>query len=87
VDANWTVLASYADHSSAEIVAGLLESEGISSRLTPNSAIPGLNAPCQILVPTDLIHRARRLLNEDPPSEAELESLAMRELPEDGGDP
>ena len=87
MDANWTVLASYADRSSAEVVVGLLESEKIPSRVTPNSAIPGLNAPCQILVPTALIHRAQRLLNHEPPSEAELESLAMRDLPENGGDP
>ena len=87
VVANWTVLASYADHTSAAVVVGLLESENIPSRTAPDAVVPGLNSPCQILVPPELLDRARQLLSERPPSEAELTVLATGEVPDNERSP
>ena len=86
-ETTWSVLASYGDHTSAAVVAGLLESENIPSRTVPNAVIPGLNSPCQILVPLDWLARARRLLSDGPVSEAELALLAAADASENERSP
>ena len=87
VETPWTVLASFADHTSAAVVAGLLESANIPSRTAPAAVVPGLNSPCQILVPAELFYRAQQLLGGSPPTDAELDQLASREVPDDDGLP
>ena len=60
-----------------------LENEGIVTRLQIHG-VPGLSS-FNVLVPRNLLHRARCLLQQQPPSDAELELLATGRPP--GGEP
>jgi hypothetical protein len=66
---------------SAEAFRSLLESEGVSSSITPQNLIAGLEADFVLSVPQSQLHRARWLLSESEFSDAELTYLATGELP------
>ncbi|MGH7930289.1 MAG: hypothetical protein ACREQV_21135 [Candidatus Binatia bacterium] len=56
-----------------------LEHEGIVTRLLIHG-VPGLSS-FNVLVPKNLLHRAQRLLQQQPLSEAELELVATGRPP------
>jgi hypothetical protein len=77
----WERLERYAEYLAAEIVAGLLESEGVPAFVESMTPFPGMSSYASVWVPEALAHRARWILAWPPPSEAELTFLATGELP------
>ena len=75
----WQAFETYPQHISAQIVAGLLENEGVPAIITASTAFPGL-APATLWVPQHLMHRARWIVSLAPPGDAELSFLATGEL-------
>jgi hypothetical protein len=80
-------LAVYADAASAEVVAGLLRSEGIPVQVLGNEPVPGLSIAYRLMVPVDMLHRARLVLSQPPLSEEELAVIAAGQPHADDGIP
>jgi hypothetical protein len=76
----WERFERYPNYLAAQIVAGLLESEGVPTLVESIGAFPGGASFSTIWVPIELAHRARWILAWPPPSEAELTFLATGEL-------
>jgi hypothetical protein len=76
----WARFERYPNYLAAEIVAGLLEGEGVPAVVEPMNAFPGGASFAALWVPRALLHRARWILAWPPPSEAELALLATGEL-------
>jgi hypothetical protein len=79
----WSVFASFGDRISAQALVGLLESEKLPCRFASNEPVPGLGTEFSVLVPTQLLHRARWIHEQSQVSEQELTYLATGELPRD----
>jgi hypothetical protein len=75
-DVDWVNVDSFADRFSAEALVGLLAGEGVPAYITADEPIPGLGRNFSVLVPPDLLHRAKWILSQTI-SEDELTSLAM----------
>jgi hypothetical protein len=75
----WQAFASYSNWIAAQIVGGLLESEGVPTIVTDWTAFPGA-VPSVLWLPEHLMHRARWIIALDAPSDAELVFLATGEL-------
>lgn len=69
-------LAVYADAASAEVVAGLLRSEGVTVQVLGNEPVPGLSIAYRLMVSAEMLHRARQVLLQPPLSEEELAAIA-----------
>lgn len=76
-DTDWVSVDSFADRFSAEALVGLLAGEGVPGYIASDEPIPGLARNFSVLVPPELLHRARWILNQEPVSETELTHLAM----------
>jgi hypothetical protein len=72
----WEEAAVVADTLSAEALIGLLVSEGVTARLQSDTALLGAARQCRILVPRDMIQRARCVLWQTRFSDEELAALA-----------
>lgn len=77
---DWVRFETRYDSASAAMLRSRLETEGIATRVQIHG-VPGL-ATFNILVPGVLLSRARWIMQQSPPSDAELERLAMTDLPE-----
>jgi hypothetical protein len=75
----WVAFERYANYLLAQIVAGLLENEGVPAIVACWTAFPGF-ASALIWIPKPLIHRARWIIALPPPTDAELLFLATGEL-------
>ena len=75
----WEIFGRYSNYLAAEIVAGLLESEGLPCIVESAAALPGVGW-ATILVPKQLMHRGRWIIALGPPGDAELIFLATGEL-------
>ena len=75
-DAGWVHVDSFADRISAEALAGLLAGEGVPAYIVADEPIPGLGCNFYVLVPPNLVHRARWILKQTV-SEDELATLAV----------
>jgi Putative prokaryotic signal transducing protein len=75
----WSIVASFGDRISALALVGLLESEKLPCLLNSNAAVPGLGTEFAILVPTDFLAKARRIVEQAHVSERELTYLATGE--------
>ena len=73
-------VATFDDEVSAEILAGMLRSEGVPVDVRADSTLPGLVAEVQVYVPRSLVHRARWFMNSLKVSETELNYAATGEL-------
>jgi len=82
-DAEWVNVDSFADRFSAEALVGLLAGEGVPAHIASDEPIPGLARNFSVLVPPELLHRARWILSQEPVSESELTRLAMRTTAEE----
>jgi len=81
----WKEFATYSDAASAEILAGLLRSEGVPVEIAGDEPIPGLAGGFRVLVPADLLHRARLVVSNAAFTDEELTSFATGEAgPDDG---
>ena len=59
---DWQDLEIFSDRASAEVVAGLLRSEGVPVTLAVDEPVPGLVFSIALRVPAALVHRARWVL-------------------------
>lgn len=80
---DWSEVVTHPDRISAEAVLGLLAQGDVPARIVSDEHLPGLGLFFSVVVPTELLHRARWLLSEAQVSEAELTYLATKELPDD----
>ena len=78
----WEAFERFPNYLAAQIVAGVLENEGVPAIVTHWSVFPGLVSAI-IYVPKYLLHRARWVLALAPPSDVELLFLATGELSSD----
>jgi hypothetical protein len=79
----WKEFAAYADAASAEVAAGLLRSEGISVEIVSDEPIPGLARGFRLMVPVEMMHRARNAVSNAAFTDEELESFATGQLGSD----
>jgi hypothetical protein len=80
-ESDWVLFESRDDSASAAMLRSQLEMEGIATRVQIHG-VPGLSV-FHILVPENLLQRARWMVQQQPPSERELELLATGRLPVD----
>ena len=77
----WVVFESRDDSASAAMLRSQLELEGVATRVQIHG-VPGLST-FNVLVPAEMLHRARWITRQEPPNDAELEFLATGRLPGD----
>jgi hypothetical protein len=82
LQSGWSVVAKFGDQISAQALFSLLESEDLPCYFASNGAVPGLGTEFAVLVPTELLARARRIRERSQVSEEELTFLATGEMPE-----
>ena len=75
-----TQVAVFEDEASAEVLAGMLRSEGVPTEVRPISPLPGIIDEVQVYVPTSLAHRARWFMNSSKVTDEELRSAATGEV-------
>jgi hypothetical protein len=73
----WDVAAVVADTLSAQALMGLFASEGVPARMQSDTALLGAARECRILVPREMIQRARCVLWQTRFSDEELAQLAV----------
>jgi hypothetical protein len=78
---DWSVLEVCSNHLAAEILASLMRSESVPVLIEAIGAVPGLEQGSRVLVPTDLMHRARWVLAQPKLTDEELELLATAKPP------
>ena len=64
MDKDWEQVEVYSDAASANIVAGLLQSESIATRIVAREPVPGLSEGYSLQVPTAMLQRAREVLTQ-----------------------
>lgn len=79
----WQEFASYSDAVSAEAAAGLLRSEGVPVNVSSDEPMPGLIRGFRLLVPTQMLHRARWVVSNAAFTDEELTFLATARLDSD----
>jgi hypothetical protein len=80
----WQEFAMYSDAASAEVVAGLLRSESVQVRVAADEPVPGLTKGFRVMVPADMLGKARWVVAQAQFSD---EELAQAALAEPGDDP
>jgi hypothetical protein len=83
----WQVFVAYPDEASATVVAEYLRLNNCPAIVIPPFPGPDLAPSAAVLVPGQLIHRARWLWAQAQVSEAELIYLSMGALAVDSDDP
>jgi hypothetical protein len=76
----WTPFRKVSDRPSADALAELLLTRGIPARVEAPCLLPGVDGYFAVVVPTELLHRARWAAPELPFDERELTYLATGEL-------
>jgi Putative prokaryotic signal transducing protein len=77
----WQLLTTLSDAPSAEALASLLRSEGITVRIASEAHMLGQAVPCRLLVDAAQLAQARWALSQHALSEEELLSLATGKVP------
>ena len=88
-DDEWVSVGAYPDVESAQVVAGRLSVEGVQNRLIarePGGPLFGVLGEWSVLVPSESVEAAERILAEPPPTDAELTALALADPPPDDFD-
>jgi Putative prokaryotic signal transducing protein len=76
---SWKTLITVFDTISAQVLVDRLNAEGVPTQLKSDSSLFGVARSCEILVPEEVLWRARRLMATEPFSDSELSSLATGE--------
>ena len=76
----WTPFRKVSDRPSAEALAELLLTRGVPARVEERCLLPGVDCYVAVVIPTELLHRARWMAPELPFEEWELTYLATGEL-------
>ena len=79
----WREFAVYSDAASAEVVAGLLRLESVPVNVVSDEPMPGLIKGFCLMVPPDMLHRARWVVSQAELSDEELAYFATGLLGED----
>jgi hypothetical protein len=82
----WQEFAAYSDAASAEVAAGLLRSEGVPVNVASDEPMPVLSQGFRLMVPAELLHRARRVVSNASFSDEELAFFATERLDPDPGE-
>jgi hypothetical protein len=80
---SWQSLLTVSDTISAQALAERLNAEGVPTKIEMDSSLLGEARGCEILVPGELLQRARWLLSSGQFSDEELTYLATGELSSD----
>lgn len=80
----WQQFAVYPDAASAEVAAGLLRSEGVPVNVASDEPMPGLIEGFRLMVPAEMLHRARWVVSNADFTEEELAFFATARLDSDG---
>jgi hypothetical protein len=76
----WSSVVTYSDPISAEAVLPILRDGEVPCRIRSDETLPGLASFFSVEVPSELLHRARWLLDSAKVSDSELTYLATKEL-------
>jgi hypothetical protein len=79
--ASWTSVVTLTDVPSAELPAERLRSEGVTVEIRSDSAILGQARYCDLIVPSNLLHRANCLQSQWQCPEVELDYWTPDDLP------
>ncbi|MEJ0038702.1 MAG: hypothetical protein WDO68_21945 [Gammaproteobacteria bacterium] len=79
-ESTWQLLVTVFDTVSAQLISDRLNGEGVPTQVLSESAIFGAARSCQVLVPTQLLGRARKVLSSEQLSDSELSYLATGKL-------
>ena len=79
----WQQFAAYSDAASAEVVAGLLRSEGVPVNVASDQPMPGLIQGFRLMVPAEMLHRARWVVANADFTDEELAFFATERLDSD----
>jgi hypothetical protein len=82
-ESGWEYFRGYTDRGSVIVVVQHLELNGVPTRVEDLGPMSGDLPEYWIVVPSDLAHRARWIVSQLPPDEAELTYMATKKL---GGD-
>ena len=77
----WELFQSFGDPGSAEVMCGWLLREEVPAMVEPRYLEDALEREYRVLVHRKMMHRARWVVSQLPPSDAELEFLATGKLP------
>ena len=77
----WDPFRAFLDRGVAEALAARLESEGVPTKLESRRLEASVEAQFIVFVTKRLAHRARWILAQLPPEEAEVYFMATGELP------
>jgi len=80
-DNEWELFETFTDIGSAEVMCAWLLSEEVPARVDTVSFESSLEMQYRLWVRRDLVHRARWVIAQPAPTEAELEYLATGKLP------
>ena len=72
---------AFPERTAADSLCSWLEFEGVPSYVQPRTLAIGLEADFVVFVVKKLAHRARWIVSQLPPSDAELDFLATGRLP------
>jgi hypothetical protein len=82
----WERFIAFADQASASVVAGYLQRNDCPARVAAASPGLDLSPSVEVLVPGQLLHRARWLWAQADLSEGELVYLSTGKMPGDEGE-
>jgi len=80
-DGEYEEFRSFPDRGPAESLCSWLEFEGVPSYVAPRALSAAMETDFVVFVLKKLAHRARWVVGQLPPSDAELEFLATGKLP------
>ena len=76
----WQEFATYSNAASAEAAAGLLRSEGVPVDVMSDEPMPGLMQGFRLMVPAEMLHRARWVVSNVDFTDEELAFFATARL-------
>ena len=80
----WHEFACYSDAASAEVAAGLLRSEGVPVNVASDEPMTGLLRGFRLMVPAEMLHRARWVVSNASFTDEELAFFATARLDSGG---
>lgn len=80
----WHTLAVVESETAAQILLGLLQSEGVTARIKADTPVPGLELSFRVQVPEEAVRRAESVLLNSRVSDDELTTLAINTPADDG---
>jgi len=80
-DGEYEEFRTFPDRGPAESLCSWLEFEGVPSRVESRALASGVEATFVVFVLKKLAHRARWIVAQLPPTDAELDFLATGKLP------